>query len=253
MTIDPANGYIRAMASSGSYGKNKFNLAAQGHRQAGSTFKVMVLMTALRKGVNPNSTYYTSKPLDINDPTWGKWQVSTYGGTYGGSMNLVTATLKSDNTVYAQLDLDVGPENVKQTAYDMGITTNLDGYPAEGLGGLRLGVSPLEMANAYATIASGGWRNKPIAIKKVVFPNGKVDNVGKAKREKAFSDGVTYEATKILKARTSRAAPAPRRHRLPGRRQDRAPSTTSPTPGSSASPRSSRPRSGSATRTPRSR
>ena len=54
VTIDPRNGYIKAMASSADYGKSKFNLAAQGHRQPGSTFKVMALMTALRKGVDPD-------------------------------------------------------------------------------------------------------------------------------------------------------------------------------------------------------
>ena len=73
-------------------------------------------------------------------------------------MNLVTATLKSDNTVYAQLDADLGPDTVRQTAHDMGITSPLHGYPAEGLGGLTNGVSPLEMARAYATIANGGYR-----------------------------------------------------------------------------------------------
>src|SRR3954447_18215544 len=62
VTIDPKNGYIKAMASSADYGKSKFNLAAQGHRQPGSTFKVMALMTALRKGVDPRSTTYVSKP-----------------------------------------------------------------------------------------------------------------------------------------------------------------------------------------------
>jgi penicillin-binding protein 1A len=197
VTIDPRNGYIRAMASTGSYGNNKFNYAAQGHRQPGSTAKIWVLMTALRKGIDPNSTTYNSHPLDLNT-AYGPWKVQTYSHSYGGNMNLVQATLQSDNTVFAQLDLDVGPDAVRQTAYDMGVTTKLDGYPAEGLGGLSLGVSPLEMANAYATIASGGYRNKPIAIRKVVFPDGKSEDLGRPTRKKAFSDGVTYEATKIL-------------------------------------------------------
>jgi penicillin-binding protein 1A len=198
VTLDPRNGYIRAMASTGSYGSNKFNYAAQGHRQPGSTAKIWVLMTALRKGIDPNSTTYNSHPLDLNTP-YGPWKVSTYSHSYGGNMNLVQATLQSDNTVFAQLDLDVGPDAVRQTAYDMGVTTKLDGYPAEGLGGLSLGVSPLEMANAYATIADGGYRNKPIAIRKVVFPDGKSEDLGKPKRKKMFSDAVTYEATKILR------------------------------------------------------
>ncbi|MDX6664567.1 MAG: penicillin-binding protein, partial [Solirubrobacteraceae bacterium] len=127
VTMDPDSGYIRAMATSRRYGDLKFNLAAQGHRQPGSTFKVMVLMTALRRGVNPNTTSYTSMPLRFNDPQWGPIDVSTYGGTYSGRMNLVQATLASDNTVYEQLDLDLGPQEVRQTAYDMGITTHLNG------------------------------------------------------------------------------------------------------------------------------
>jgi penicillin-binding protein 1A len=80
----------------------------------------------------------------------------------------------------------------------MGIETELDGIPAETLGGLRLGVSPLEMATAYATLASGGIRNKPIAIRKVEFPDGHTDEIGEPDRRRVFSDGVAYEVTQIL-------------------------------------------------------
>ena len=198
VSVDPSNGYIRAMASSGAYKDRTFNLAAQGHRQPGSAFKTFVLATAIRKGISPTSTTYASKPLSLNVPGYGPWQVKTYSNSYGGTMNLVQGTLKSDNTVYAQLILDVGPKAVRETAKMMGISTKLDGLPAEGLGGLRLGVSPLEMANAYATLASGGMRNKPIAIKKVEFPDGKSDDLGAPKRKRVFSDGVAFEVTKIL-------------------------------------------------------
>jgi penicillin-binding protein 1A len=173
VAIDPKNGYIRAMASSGTYNDRTFNLAAQGHRQPGSSFKTMVLVTALRQGINPNTTTYVSKPLNLNVPGFGPWQVKTYAGTYGGSMNLVTATLKSDNTVYAQLDIDVGPKKVAETAHLLGIRTKLDGIPSEGLGGLRLGVSPLEMANAYATLAAGGIRSEPRAITRWCSPTAR--------------------------------------------------------------------------------
>ncbi|HEX4760147.1 MAG TPA: transglycosylase domain-containing protein [Thermoleophilaceae bacterium] len=199
VSIDPANGYIRAMASSGTYRDRTFNLAAQGHRQPGSSFKTMVLTTAIRLGVNPNTTTYTSKPLNLNVPGYGPWQVKTYSNSYGGTMNLVQATLKSDNTVYAQLILDVGPKEVCKTAHMLGITTHLDCLPAEGLGGLRLGVSPLEMADAYATLADGGVRHRPEAITKVDFPDGKSDDLGKPKSKRVISDGVAYEVTKILK------------------------------------------------------
>jgi penicillin-binding protein 1A len=199
VAIDPRTGYIRAMASSSSYKGKQFNLAAQGHRQPGSAFKTFVLTTAIKRGINPNTTSYVSKPLDLNTKDYGPWKVQTYDQTYGGSMNLVRATLKSDNTVFAQLDLDLGPKSVADTAKSMGITTKLDGYPAEGLGGLTRGVSPLEMANAYATLSSGGIRNKPIAIKRVVFSDGDVEDLGKPERERVLSEPVAYEVTKILK------------------------------------------------------
>jgi penicillin-binding protein 1A len=198
VTIDPADGHILAMASTGSYGTSKFNLAAQGRRQPGSTFKTMVLMTALARGVDPDRTFYTSKPLKFDDPTWGPIDVSTYSDTYIGSANLVRATLASDNSIYEQLDLDLGPQKVTETARAMGIRSPLYGYPAEGLGGLKYGVSPLEMANAYATIASGGLRNRPTAITQVTWPDGHTDQLGRPRRTRAFSDGVTHEATKIL-------------------------------------------------------
>jgi penicillin-binding protein 1A len=197
VTIDPSNGYIRAMASSADYGHSKFNLAAQGHRQPGSTFKVMGLMAALDAGVSP-STQYTSRPLNFVDPKYGPIKVKTYSNTYRGRISLLSATLASDNSVFQQLALDLGPEKVKQAAREMGIKSKLNAYPSEVLGGLEQGVSPLEMANAYATIASGGWRNRPKAITQVRFADGRVSDWGKPRRHKAFSDGVTYEATKIL-------------------------------------------------------
>jgi penicillin-binding protein 1A len=205
VTLNPRNGYIEAMASSGDYGQSNFNLAAQGHRRPGSTFKVMALMTALRRGVDPDSTHYVSKsPTYVDDPIYGKFDIRTYGGVGAGDLSLRQATLKSDNSVYIQLAMDLGPDAVKQTARDMGITSTLKGYPAETLGGLENGVSPLEMATAYASIASGGYRLRPTAIKKIVFPDGRVEK-GKSlpkrfrvKKVRIFEDGVAAEATEIL-------------------------------------------------------
>ena len=85
VTLNPRNGYIEAMASSGDYGVSNFNLAAQGHRRPGSTFKVMALMTALRRGVDPDSTSYVSKsPTLIDDPIYGKFEIDTYSNVGGG-------------------------------------------------------------------------------------------------------------------------------------------------------------------------
>jgi penicillin-binding protein 1A len=201
VAIDPNTGKIRAMASSGTYGQRRFNLAAQGHRQPGSAFKTMVLTAAILKGVDPDSTSYTSKPvaLDVGEGA-PPWEVKTFGETYSGSMSLTSATLASDNTVYAQLILDVGPEAVCQAARRLGITTKLECYPAEGLGGLTRGVTTLEMANAYATLASGGVRHRPTGIERVVFPDGTRENWAKPEGLRVMTDGQAYEVTKILEA-----------------------------------------------------
>jgi penicillin-binding protein 1A len=198
VSIDPRNGEIRAMASSSSYEQSKFNLAAQGHRQPGSTFKAFVLTTALKQGIDPYTTYYTSKHLDLNLPQWGHWEVSTADEGYLGRVNLQQATVASDNTVFAQLDLDVGPKNVAATAKSMGITSPLDGIPAEGLGGLRVGVSPLEMADAYATLAAGGIHRNPVAIRRVVFPGGRVERPGRAEPRRVVSAPVAYQVWRLL-------------------------------------------------------
>jgi penicillin-binding protein 1A len=201
VTIDPHNGDIEAMAESESYGQSQYNLAADGHRQPGSTFKAIDLADALSRGIDPNSTYYLSHTLAPGWlPGYPTYEVKTFEGTsLDKSINLVNATLASDNTVYAQLAADLGERTVTQTAYKMGVKTHLSSFPAEALGGLTLGVTPLEMADVYATLADGGWRNSPIAITKVTFPDGHVDdNWGKPHRVKVLSEGVTGEETSIL-------------------------------------------------------
>ncbi|HKO37801.1 MAG TPA: transglycosylase domain-containing protein [Solirubrobacterales bacterium] len=198
VSVDPRNGQIRAMVSSSDYDSSQFNLAAQGHRQPGSTFKTFVLTTAIKQGIDPYSTYYASKPLDLSLPQWGHWTVHTADEGYLGTVNLQQATIASDNTVFAQLDLDVGPKAVANTAKSMGIATELDGIPAEGLGGLRIGVSPLEMASAYGTLAAGGVHRKPIAVEKVVFPNGHVDRPERPRPQRVLSEPAAWEVTRLL-------------------------------------------------------
>src|SRR5271166_740799 len=201
VTLNPHDGHIEAMAESESYEQSQYNLAADGHRQPGSTFKAIDLADALSRGVDPNSTYYVSKTLQPGWlPGYPSYEVKTFEGTsLNKSLNLVNATLASDNTVFAQLAADLGEETITQMAYKMGVKTHLSSFPAEALGGLTLGVTPLEMADVYATLADGGWRNTPIAITKVVFPDGHSDqNWGVPHRVKVLSEGVTAEETSIL-------------------------------------------------------
>jgi penicillin-binding protein 1A len=205
VAINPGNGAIRAMTAvtPGSSG-NQFNLVAQARRQPGSTFKVFVLAAAVEQGMNPSSTYYTSAPFHYQpDPYTPAWNVSTYDHTYAGTISVTSATLRSDNSVYAQLTLDVGPQKVAEMAHRLGVESPLDDHgayvPSIGLGSIP--VSPLDEASAYATLAAGGIYSKPMAIRKVVLASGKEDTDagwGKPQRKRVLSEGVAWQVTQVL-------------------------------------------------------
>ena len=199
-SVDPSNGEIVALASTEGFAdESEFNYAWQAHRQPGSSFKTFVLTTAIKQGVDPDSTYYDgTSPKTLDLPGAGPPWVVNNAEPGGGTMSLASATWHSTNVVFAQLDLDVGPENVTHTAHQMGIEAPLESVPAEALGGLAIGVTPLEMADAYATLASGGVHHDPTAIARVEFPSGKVDEPDADAGDRVLTEGEAYEVTRLL-------------------------------------------------------
>jgi penicillin-binding protein 1A len=170
VAVRPRTGEVLAMYGGDNFRQSQFNLAVQGERQPGSSFKPFVLATALKQGISPSTTF-ASKPVNIfiGDKYW---PVHNYEGDYIGSGDLVTATAVSDNSIFAQLTQVVGPANVAKTAHRLGITRHLNPYFAIGLGADD--VSPLEMARAFSTFANLGRRvdgsvfgNRPRAIARV--------------------------------------------------------------------------------------
>src|ERR1700761_3270939 len=199
-SVDPKTGAILALAGTpGEEGEEEFNYAWQAHRQPGSSFKTYVLSTAIKQGIDPDDTYYNgTSPMTLEIPGGGHWTVHN-DEPGGGVMSLKEATVQSINVVYAQLDLDVGPENVTETAHEMGIEQELQSIPAEAIGGLAYGVSPLEQADGYATLADGGVHHDPTAISKVVFPDGKVDEIESEEGSRALTPGQAWDVTNVLK------------------------------------------------------
>jgi penicillin-binding protein 1A len=214
-SVDPSNGQIVALASTQRYSlSSQFDFAAHAHRQPGSSFKVYDLTTAIKQGIDPATTYYNgSSPITLQTPGGDSWTVNN-AEPGGGVMPLTAATWDSVNVIFAQLGLDVGPDNIARTAYDMGITSPLgikgahdipcklgpNCYipPADAIGGLSVGVTPLEQADAYATLASGGVHHDPTAIAKVVFPGGHVEDTSSSEGKRVLTPGQAYEVTKVL-------------------------------------------------------
>jgi penicillin-binding protein 1A len=155
VAIHNKTGEIRAMVGGDDYAKKPFNLATQGQRQPGSAFKPFVLAEALRQGISPGSTW-TSKKKVFKLKSGERFTVENYEDAYSGVTTLAAATTFSDNSVYAELGLRLGPKKVARLARRMGIRTPVSRNAANALGGLREGVTPLDMAHAYQTFATGG-------------------------------------------------------------------------------------------------
>jgi penicillin-binding protein 1A len=201
VAIRPQTGEIVAMYGGDNYRESQFNLAVQGERQAGSSFKPFVLATALADGISPATTF-ASKPVSIfiGDRYW---TVHDYENEYVGSANLTTATIISDNAVFAQLTKVVGPAKVAAMAHRLGIVRRLNPYFAIGLGADP--VSPLEMARAFSTFANGGARvdgaafgNRPRAIVQVRDSQGTLVADNRPVRRRVLSPDDTALLTSIL-------------------------------------------------------
>jgi penicillin-binding protein 1A len=204
VSIDPTTGDILALQNSTKYGtgtsETTFDYATQAQRQTGSSFKPFVLMTLIKDDDgDPNATYYVSKFLpDGWLPGYPTYSVRTAEYSYEGTINVTRATALSDNTVYAQLGVDVGMQNVDTTAHNMGITARLTGNPAEAIGGLKYGVDSLQMSDAYATLANGGDHVDPTIISKIVGPGGHTIYTANPHKTQVFTQGQAYAGTQAL-------------------------------------------------------
>lgn len=202
VSIDPHSGAIRVLASSWHGHELQYDLPADGARQTGSAFKPFVLTDAVwLHHADPNTTWYDSSKFTFQPTPQSKpWTPRTYENRYFGPETLKEATLLSDNVVYAKLTLDVGPASVAGVAHLMGITSPLQIVPSIGLGSNT--VTPLTLASAYATLASGGVYHAPYAVRKVVFANGRVDSThwGPQDTHRVLPPGVAWTVTKVLEA-----------------------------------------------------
>ena len=187
VAIDNATGQVKAMVGGRDYDTSPFNLATQGERQPGSAFKAFDLAVALRDGISPYSVW-PSHPLVLHDPHGGIFVVRNDESAYAGTNSLIDATAFSDNTVFAQVGVKVGTHHIAAIAHRMGITTPISTNYAMTIGGLSTGVTVLDMAHAYETLAEDGRRVSgslvagptldsyaPVGIEKVRFPGGHED------------------------------------------------------------------------------
>ncbi|MFN2613044.1 MAG: transglycosylase domain-containing protein [Solirubrobacterales bacterium] len=215
VVIDNKTGGIKAMVGGPDYQEQPFNIATNGHRQPGSSWKPFTLITALENGHSPGETY-SSQPKIFTVPNSGGkefFKVHNYDDKYLGSASIATATTYSDNSVYADLGLHIvkspqqSLDKIAATAQSMGVTTPVSTNPAMILGGLRKGVTPLELAYAYSTLADNGERTSgslaaykggPVPILDIRNQNGDEIQANKTKHTRVIPQTVAETAKSIL-------------------------------------------------------
>lgn len=201
VSIDPRDGAIKAMVGGRDYSTNKFNLATQGRRQPGSSFKTFVLVAALEEGMPPRRYVDSSSPAKI--PTTPVWTVSNSEGRGRGMITMDSATRASVNTVFARLIWDLndkdetGAEKVAKLARRMGIASDVPAYPSIALGSHN--VTPMEMASAYGTLATNGLHFPPSAITRVLDASGDTVFDADPAGSRALEPEIAYAATSVLK------------------------------------------------------
>ena len=224
VAIDPRSGAVRAMVGGRDFDQAKVNLATgRGGtgRQAGSAFKTFTLASAMEQRIDPFSNWNGPGQITIEDPACKTgdelWEPGNYGDSSQGTMDLVSATAGSVNTIYAQLVQQVRPANVAEIAHRMGIESPLEAVCSITLGSQS--VTPLEMTTAYATLAARGVKHVPTPIKLVKAPDGdgglktleanacKLDDPEEDDCERALSENdadlVTYALQRVVTGGTA--------------------------------------------------
>jgi penicillin-binding protein 1A len=205
--IDPRTGHIVAMVGGRDFfAKPKKDPVAQVNlatgdggtgRQAGSAFKPFALVAALESGISPQKTYRASSSITIPLGYGAPWNVQNYEGSGFGDITLEEATIDSVNVVYAQLIMELGPERVADTAYQMGIQSRIRSVPSAVLGTNE--VNTLEMASAFGTLATNGAHAQPVAIERITDATGRVLYEAEPIVEDVLNPGIAWVATQILR------------------------------------------------------
>ncbi|MSW53195.1 MAG: hypothetical protein F2817_20195, partial [Actinobacteria bacterium] len=215
VVIDNKTGEVRAMVGGRDYATKPYNLATQGQRQPGSSFKPFVLTQALREGISPQKVYSSKRQtLRVRDERGRleRFVVTNDESAYAGRSTISRALTFSDNSVYAQLGQDVGIPKVARLISRMGIRTPVSKNAALALGAPRRGVTVLDLAHAYETFATRGLRingtlggpgGGAVGIKEIKEP-GRKTRVNKRRAERVISTDVADTATSIMRTVVSK-------------------------------------------------
>jgi penicillin-binding protein 1A len=196
VVIETNSGAVKALVGGRDYAETEYNRAVQNNRLPGSGFKPFVYYSAFEKlHLNP-ATVVVDEKVKITVAGAPDWQPRNFGGTYAGPMILKRAMMKSVNSVAARLVEQTGPDAVIEAARRSGVKSPLAPVYSVALG--TSGVSPLEMASAFATFATGGMRHEPFWIRRVEDPLGRVLEERIVSGKRSLDASLVYQVVDMM-------------------------------------------------------
>ncbi len=202
----PQTGEVVALYGGPDYQENQFNNATQARGQAGSTFKAFGLAAGLDNGITLNTSYSGASPLTIGD-----YQVENYGNASYGDVSMLYSTVNSLNTPFVQMNQEIGADQTEDALIAAGIPADTPGLSDELNNVLgSASPTPMEQANAFATLAARGERVEPTMIKEVRRASGQELYNHETELERSFDadivDQVTYALQRVVTSGTGTAA-----------------------------------------------
>ncbi|MGK7894747.1 MAG: transglycosylase domain-containing protein [Xenococcus sp. (in: cyanobacteria)] len=206
IAIDPRTHFVKALVGGVNYDESQFNRVLQARRQPGSAFKPFVYYTAFASGkYSPYSTIQDTK-VSYRVPS-GWYTPQNYGKSFSGTIALRTALIKSKNVPAVKLGKAVGLEEIIEVSRRLGLKSPLQPVISLPLG--SIGVTPMEMAGAYATFASNGWYNEPTLILQVADSRGNVLLENRPQPQLILDPWATASLTSVLKGVIAPGGTAP--------------------------------------------
>jgi penicillin-binding protein 1B len=201
VALDPASGAILAMVGGRDYGTSQFNRAVYGRRQPGSSFKPIVVLTALSQHSFTLASMLEDEPLSVETPA-GLWQPANYDDRFRGPLTMREALERSLNVPFARLGMAVGPDRIVETARKLGIQSHLNPVPSLALGSSE--VTPLELTRAFGVMAAEGFRSDMQTDLAVIDGTGNIIQRMELDGEVAYDPAEAYLVTSALRGAVER-------------------------------------------------
>jgi penicillin-binding protein 1A len=193
VAMDPSNGYVKALVGGNDFYSDQWNIAVQGGRPTGSSFKAFTLAAAIESGISPQSTIDCSNPVTLPSGE----TVNNFGNANYGTRTIDDATAISSNTGYYRLTERIGVSKLIEMAHRLGVDAELAPYPIITLG--TENVTPLEMAEAYSSFASGGIHHDYVIITRIEDKDGHILYEEDGEGERVLDESVASEVTRVLR------------------------------------------------------